>query len=476
MNSVQAESCTPLQKSSLLFSNKQLWLLIWPLLVEQLLQITLGIADVFMISSRGEVSVSGVNLVDQINVLLTQLFAALGTGGAVVCSQYIGGKRRDMAEKTSCQLIYTTLIFSVFLLLIGVFFYKPILSFTFGDVEDSVMEASRKYFYITLFALPGIALYNACASLFRAQGNSRISMEIAFLVNVINIGGNAILIYGMGWGVEGVAYPTMISRTIAAVILFILLYSGKKNTDGSDVISIKGIHKIHFDWTIISRILKIGVPNGIEGSAFQIGKILVLSLTASYGTAAIAANSAANTLASLGVFPAASVGLGMLTVVGQCMGAGKPEQASYYTKKMMAIAYVGMWILDIPFLIFCRNVVGLYKLPELTTDIAFWMAFIHTAFGLFIWPVSFTLPNSLRAANDASFTMIVSMVSMWTVRIGLAYVFKYTDNFGVVEALNLHPAYGSIGVWIAMMIDWVVRSSFFCVRFARGKWKNRQLI
>ena len=175
-----------------LFSNHDLWLLIWPLLVEQLLQITLGMADIVMVASLGEASVSGVSLVDSINVLLTQIFAALATGGAVVCSQYIGSGKYDMADKTAKQLLYTITAVSVFIMIAGFAFYKPLLRIIFGNIEEDVMSASRKYFLITLFALPGIAIYNAAAALFRAQGNSKVSMLIALLVNVLNIGGNAL--------------------------------------------------------------------------------------------------------------------------------------------------------------------------------------------------------------------------------------------------------------------------------------------
>ena len=282
-------------KSQLIFSNRSLWLLIWPLLVEQLLQITLGMADVAMVSSIGEAAVGGVSLVDQINILLTQVFAALATGGAVVCSQYIGAKRKDMANESARQLLYTVTLFSLALLFIGLVFYRQILSLVFGKIEADVMQNSRLYFLITLFALPGIALYSAAAALFRAQGNSRVSMAIALLVNVLNIGGNAIMIYGLKCGVEGVAVPTLLSRTAAAFVLLAKLYRAKPSQENasSAVLSIRGISRLHIEWSIVAKILKIGIPNGIENSAFQIGKILVLSLIATFGTGAISANASA---------------------------------------------------------------------------------------------------------------------------------------------------------------------------------------
>ncbi len=457
----------------LLFSNRDLWTLIWPLLIEQTLQITLGIADIIMVSSLGESAVGGVSLVDQINILLVNIFAALATGGAVVCSQYIGRTNMKMAEKTARQLLYAVTALAFIVMAICLPIRKPLLRLIFGSIEADVMAASQKYFFITLLALPGIALYNAAASLFRAQGNSRISMIVAALVNVLNIGGNAWLIYGMHCGVEGVAIPTLISRLIAAIILLVLLYRQKQ---GEKVVSIRGIFHFEWDWHLVGRILKIGVPNGLENSMFQFGKILVLSLVSTFGTNAIAANAAANTIAGFEVIPGAAVGMAMLTVVGQCMGAGRSDQASYYTKKMLLIAIASMWVLNIPLLLSARWLLGFYHMSPQTTDMAWWMMFFHGFFGMLIWSFSFSLPNSLRAAGDATFTMIVSIVSMWVFRVGMSYIFARTQILGLVRFMNWDECYGAVGTWLSMNIDWAVRSAFFIGRFAGGKWKKARVI
>ena len=460
-------------KTEKIFSNRDLWRLIWPLMVEQLLQNTLGIADIIMVSSLGESAVSGVSLVDQINILLTNIFAALATGGAVVCSQYIGRKDFSLSKKTARQLLYAVTAVALFVVFTGLIVRKPLLRFVFGSIEADVMKASQDYFFITLLALPGIALYNAAAALFRAQGNSRVSMLVALLVNALNIGGNAALIYGFHWGVEGVAFPTLISRLVAAVVLLFLLYRGTGNDTG---ISIKGIFHFEWDWHLVGRILKIGVPNGLENSAFQFGKILVLSLVATFGTGAIAANAAANTIAAFEVLPGAAVGLGMLTVVGQCMGAGETEQASYYTKKLTFIAFVSMWMLNIPLLICARRILGFYNMSARTSDMAWWMLFFHGFFGMLIWPLSFSLPNSLRAAGDSTFTMVVSILSMWLVRVGMSYAFAKTGIFGFVDFMGWDEGYGAVGTWLSMFCDWCVRSIFFVTRFAHGKWKRGRVI
>ena len=461
--------------SDRLFSSRSLWRLIWPLIIEQLLSILLGMADIVMVSSLGEAAVSGVSLVDSINVLLVEVFAALGTGGAVVAAQYIGRGEHDMASRTAKQLLYTIVSVAFVIMIACLIFYKRFLSLVFGEISDDVMSNAQTYFLITILALPALAVYNACAALFRAQGNSRISMLISLLVNILNIGGNALLLYGMHWGVQGAAVPTLISRTVAAVVLLVLLYRAKKY-NGRPAISIRGICHVEFDGALVKRILAVGIPNGLENSMFQIGKILVLSLIATYGTTAIAANAAGNTLASFEVLPGAAIGLAMLTVVGQCMGAGEPGQAVYYTKKLMFIAYVSMIVLNIPLLICSYRILGFYNLSPETTRLGWYMTLTHGLCAMVIWPLSFTLPNALRASGDAPFTMIISMISMWAVRIGMSYVFRGTDILGIQNMFNWPVYFGALGVWFAMILDWIVRSVCFIWRFKRGKWKQKRII
>ncbi|MCR4712997.1 MAG: MATE family efflux transporter [Treponemataceae bacterium] len=443
-----------------LFTKKDIWSLVWPLMIEQLLAITLGIADIIMVATLGESAVSGVSLVDSIFIFINQLFAALATGGSVVCSQYIGKGSPELASKTAKQLLITVFVSAAVVAAIGFFSMNGLLGALFGNIEPDVMQNASTYFFWMLVGLPSVAVYNACAALFRAQRNSRISMFTGFVINVLNIGGNAIMLYGLHSGVEGVAIPTFIARTTAAVILLVLLYEPRRN----QIFSIKGIIRTKPDVYLIKKILQIGVPNGLENSMFQLGKILVITLVATFGTGAIAANAASNTISAFEVLPASSIGLAMLTVIGQCMGAKRPDEAVYYTKRMMAAAYISMAALNVPLLLSARWLIGLYGMSPETTELGWQMLMCHGLTGIVFWPASFTLPNALRAANDARYTMIVSLISMWTVRVGLSYV--YANTFGL----------GAFGVWVAMSTDWVFRGLFFVIRFKSGKWKNRQLV
>lgn len=441
-----------------MFTNQKLKQLIIPLVIEQILAVLVGMADIMMVSSVSEAAVSGVSLVDSISILIINIFAALATGGAVVAAQYLGRGDEENACFSARQLILCTTAISAVLMVLFLLFGSQLISLIFGHVDGEVLSSARTYLWITSMSYPFIALYNSCAALYRAMGNSRISMMTSLIMNSINIVGNAILIYGFGMGVEGAAIPTLAARMICALMIVVMLRHRR------DQIRLSSYFHLGFDWSMIKRILQIGVPNGLENGMFQIGKILVQSLVATFGTASIAANAVANNFASMEVIPAAAIGLGLVTVVGQCMGAGDVEQARKYTKKLMKWAYLSSIALNVCILLGANALLNLYSLSPETLRIAWQLMFIHGFFTMVIWPVSFTLPNALRAANDARFTMSISIASMWICRIGLSYVFG--------QALGL----GVAGVWLAMICDWFVRSAFFSLRFRGNRWTQRSLI
>lgn len=452
---------TPARQPMERWNNRALWLLVWPLMIEQLLAVTIGMVDTVMVANLGEFAVSGVSLVDSINVLVIQIFSAFATGGAVVASQYLGRKQHQNASTAARQLVYGITVVSLVLMVVALLLRAPILRLVYGTLDADVMQAAETYLWLSAITYPFIALYNAGAALFRSMGNSRVSMLIALLVNILNIGGNAILIYGLNMGVAGAAISTLISRMIAAVVLIVLLMRKRGRTLA---IHLQGLFRFKLDFSMMSRILKIGVPNGLENSMFHIGKLIVARVISTFGTAAIAGNAIAIVLATFGYLPGAAIGLALLTVTGQCVGAADYAGARRYTTKLMKVAYAAMAAMAVLILIFAKHVVGLFGLSAEASQIAVTCSMIHAASAAVFWPPAFALPNSLRAAGDARFTMVVSMVSMWVFRIGSAYVFAYGFGMGVV------------GVWVAMAVDWVVRGGIFLMRWRGNKWQNNKVI
>ena len=439
----------------MLFSGKDLRKLIVPLMFEQLLAVLVGLVDTLMVSQSGEAAVAGVALVDNINRLIIQVMSALATGGAVVCSQYVGKGKDDESKKSGAQLEMVLLIFSIIMTLISVTCTRPLLKVIFGSVEQSVMDCAVLYFVITALSYPFLGLYNAGAAIFRSVGNSKVSMNISILMNVINVAGNAIFVFVFKWSVAGVALSTALSRVAAGVVMSVLV-CGQTNP-----IRIAHIKDFIPDWKYISKILTIGIPSGIENGMFQIGKLMVVSMVATFGTASTAANSVGYTVIDFANIPASSMGLALITVVGRCIGAGEKEQAKMYTKKVLKYAYFGDWICNIPLFFLAPIIASWFNLSGEATQITVMILRCFNVVSLFIWPLSFTLSNPLRAAGDVKFTMTASIISMWLFRVGSSYVLGVMLGMGV------------LGVWIGMFIDWAARSVCFVVRFVSGKWLKR---
>lgn len=440
------------------FSNADLRKLIVPLIIDQFLQAFVGFADSIMVASVGEAAVSGVSLIDTIMVLILNIFTALATGGAVIAGQFLGKKRDEMACKSTNQLISFTLKASLVVMLLCYLGRNFITHVVFGKIEADVMYNCNVYMMIVFASIPMTALYNAGAAIYRAMGNSAVAMKISMLMNAINLGGNALLIFVFHRGVEGVAIPTLVSRTVACVIMMFLMNNQKHTLHLYHPFSFKT------DWALLKKILYIGVPNGLENSMFQLGKILVLSIVTSFGTASIAANAVSNNVATFAVLPGMSVGFAILTVGAQCVGAGDYEQVRYYTKKLMKIVYVSLFAANILVVLAVPYIIKIYGLSAEASQYAHKILIYHSICAVTIWPLSFSLPNTLRAAADVTYTMILSIISMWIFRIG----------FSVVLGVYCHM--GVFGVWVAMTIDWLFRAVCFSIRYLRGKWKHAALV
>ena len=450
---------TPAFHKPPLFTRQQLIALLLPLIAEQALSVTIGLADTLMVSSVGEAAVSGVSLVDSFNTLMIQIMSALATGGAVVTSQYIGHQEPKNAKAAAAQILFVLSSFSVLVAAVVIGGRHAILRGIFGSIDADVMHYAETYFLLSALSYPFIGLYNAGAALFRAQGNSKISMMSSLVMNVVNIGGNAVLIYGFKMGVMGAALASLVSRAIACVAVLYLLQrpACPLRVDGLQALAPKA--------RLIQQILRVGIPAGIENGMFQIGKLSVSSLTSTLGTAAIAANAVANTTTTFLNIPANAVGMAALTVVGQCLGAGEKEQAVYYSRRLLLTAYCGAWVMNLSAFLFANKfAISLFNLsPEAQTmalQVMVWFNFVS----LFFWPSSFTLPNILRAAGDARFTMAVSILSMWVFRVGFCYVM----------VLGFHGRL--LSIWMGMFLDWVFRSLCFFVRFVRGRWMEQSVI
>ncbi len=441
-----------------MYSRRSLAALIIPLIIDSFLSILIGMADTIMVSTNGEAAVSGVSLVDTISNLLVQLFAAFATGGAVVVAQYLGSGDKEKAKDSAKNLIYISAIISVIMTIVVMPIRGIIIDTCFGDIGEDVRAYTDDYFVPILLSYPFLAIYSALTALSRAENRSVRTMLVSVMMNAINIGGNAILIFIYGLGPRGAGIASLASRVMGCIVMFILLHKG------TDKLSLKGILSGPFSPDLIRRILRIGIPAGIEGATFNLGKIFVQSLTASLGTSALAINAVTGNFNSYSNIPGNGINLAMITVIGQCRGRRNFDDISYYTKLLIALVYISVFITVLPMFILAPQVISIYGLEKDSIQKAIPMARLCLFMCFAVWPLGFTLPNMLKAVGDVRFIMLASFSSMWLFRVLGAYILVRGLGFGVE------------GIWYAMYMDWIVRGMLYFWRVASGRWKTKEVI
>lgn len=442
----------------LLYPGKAMLALLAPIIVEQLLNSFMGMADTMMVSNVGSEAISAVSLVDSINNLVVQVFSAMAAGAAIICSQYLGKGDKEGCNRAARQVVLTVLVIALVITGIGLLFRIPLLRLIFGQIEPGVMEKSQSYFLVTVLSYPFLALFNAGSAFFRAGGNSRFPMKVSIISNILNIGGNAILIFGFGMGVTGAALSTLFSRIFCAVVVFWYLRKP------AQAIVLTHYAQIRPELSLIMKILAIGIPAGVENGMFQFGKLAIQSTVSTMGTAAIAAQAMANIMEMVNGIFGVGVGIGLMTMVGQAVGAGRSEEAKYYVVKCTKIGLAGILVSCLLVLGMAKPVMWLAGMEPESAALCFDMVVAITIAKPLFWAFSFIPAYGMRAAGDVKFSMITSTVTMWCLRVALCIFL--VKNFGM----------GPMAVWYGMFADWAVRGIVFYCRFRSGKWLHARVV
>ncbi|MBQ6787835.1 MAG: MATE family efflux transporter [Lachnospiraceae bacterium] len=443
---------------NLLFDNKAIFVLLFPIIVEQLLNSFMGMIDTMMVSTVGSEAISAVSLVDSLNNLVIQVFSAMAAGAAIICSQYLGSGDKKACNKAARQVVLTVFFISMVLMVICLIGRESLLYLIFGNVEEAVMENSLVYFLVTVLSYPFLALFNVGAAFYRACGDSKFPMKVSIISNIINIVGNAFFIYVCHWGVGGAAFATLLSRMFCTIVIFYCLRKQKQ------VIVIRDYMKLRPDWPLIWKIMAIGIPAGIENGMFQFGKLAIQSTVSAMGTTAIAAQAMTNIMENVNGIAGIGVGIGLMTVIGQCMGAGRKEEAKYYMVKFIGIGEVAIILSCLFAFAITKPVTWLAGMEPESAAMCFEMVTAITIVKPLFWVGSFVIAYGLRAAGDVSFSMIVSTATMWCCRVALCVFLVKVFHFG------------PMAVWIGMFADWMIRSIIFGARFLSGKWLKNQVI
>lgn len=441
-----------------MFSQRDLFRLIIPLVIETLLSMTIGFVGTVMVAAAGQEAVSAVSLVDNINALILVFVAAIATGGAIVIAQYLGKGTVKDAREAAKQLLYVTVIISLVLVAVAIVGNRGLLALVFGEIEPVVMEYAQTYFLITAISYPFLAIQNAVSAVFRAMGISKTPMYVTLMMSVINIVICAILIYGFQMGVAGAAIAAASSRIIAAVVILILI------RNRSNVIYLSGLLRFRLNISTIKSIMRVGIPSGLDSGMFQLGRLLTQSLIATFGTVSIAANAVNGQILNIIFIPGNAMQMAVITIVGQCIGAGNHNQASSYTKKLILYGYAATAVLCAGAFLLKEQILPIFNLDAEALALTITVLSISCLIVALIHPLSFIPANALRAAGDVKYTMIVSIVSMWAVRIAMSYIIENILHLGLMS------------VWCAMYADWFMRAVFFSGRFISGKWKTKRVV
>lgn len=440
------------------FSNEALKRMIVPLFIEQLLLMVVGLADTMMVSYAGEATVSGVSLDTMLYTIFIFMFTALGTGGAVIVAQYIGKGERDNADLSASQIFHIALLFSLACMVVMLVGGRFILQGLYGSVEPDVMAACRTYLWIVTLSFPANALYNAGTALYRAMGKTTITMRVSVAMNMVNVVGNAIGIFVLHAGAAGVAWPTTIAWSFAAIVMTYLCF------DKENEVSVNIKDMVRLDSAMAGRILAVAVPNAVENGLFQAAKVLLGALIATFGTAQIAANGIGQTIWSLAATAVSAMSPAFIATIGQSMGAGDEEAAEYYLWKLMRITTLLTFAWNALILLCLPLILPLYDISAQTRHLIIVIVIIHNLFcgtiGAFFGPMS----AGMRAAGDVKFTMAASLFCTVFFRTTLSFILCLGFRMGV------------IGIACAMVADWSLKAIILVLRYRSGKWKEHRLI
>lgn len=434
-----------------------------PVLIEQFFIVIMGIVNTMLAANLGREAISAVGMVDAINMIAVSLFSALAIGGTVVIAQYTGKNDAKMVNSAASQALASCFIISVLLTLLVYFFRQPLLHMMFSDAEPQVLAMSLTYLSISLWSYLPIALIVMSFGILRGSGDTRTPMIVSILMNFLNVIFSYTLIYGIrigqlqtpAFGVAGAAWGLTLARLAGAGLIMASLFRGSRG------VQIRGPRGFRFEPELQKCIFGLGIPASAEQLMFNGGKLLVQTFIVSLGTVSIAANTLVNSISSLQMIPGMVLAIAAPVLVGREIGAGRPDESRRQLKFMVFAGMILNGLISLIMLPFMRGLLSLYTSDSHTADLAAVVMLINLLVYPVLWPAAFIIPSGIRGAGDVRYTMIISIISMWLLRILSGYIFAIVLQWGL------------LGVWIGMYADWLGRAMFFILRLLGGKWLKK---
>ena len=430
-----------------MFNKKDFFKLFWPVLVEQILGTTIGMVNTMMVSGVGVSAISAVSIVDSLNFVIMNLFIAFSAGGTVVVAQKIVAKKLDEANETASQAMAACVLSAIVSGLAFIVFGNQIINLLFSDAEELVKYDALIYLVYSGISYPFLAIFSIASGILRASGNTKSPMRASLISNIVNVGVGALCIYILKLSVTGAGLALLISRISGAAVLALVLFRPEIGSIGIKKISIK------LKMAVLLPVLQIGLPACIDGLIFNGGKLLIQTYVTALGTISLAANGVANSINAFINIPGTAISIVGITIVGQAVGAkifGK--QLNKIIKTLVLYAMVLLGIMVVIMMPLLSTFIDLYKPPMEVKSMALAVLYLSLVLMPLTWPVAFILPSCIRSSGDSLFITIVSVLSMWFVRVlGAWFTVTFTN-------------WGLMGIWIFWCMDWVVRGIAFMIR------------
>ncbi len=441
------------------YTARGIFRLTWPLLLEQLFLVLIGVVNTVMSSNIGAAAVSAVSYIDAFNQLIIAGLTAVATGATVIIAQYTGAGDREKAGEAASQSVLLVLLVSAAVAALLLLFGRPITGLLLSGTEPRVLRDAYIYLICSAVSMPFFGVYSCTSGILRGYGRTGGAMQICVMMNVVNIAVGGLLIYGLHFDVLGVGIALICARAAGAGISLWIMLRGRRE------LGLESVPK-RLDFTMQRTLLKVGLPVAVENVLFYAGRFLTQSFVVGMGTVQMSAYAVTNSIISLVAVPGMALSFAAVTVVGKCVGAGCAGECRKHLWRL-ALICSGVWALLFTGLVPLPGlwgIIGLYAPTPEAAEIIWQSLAVYLGSAVVFWAPTSIFSYGFKGAGDVRFTTVVTILAMFAVRVWLGYY------LGVVLSM------GTLGCTLAMCFDWVLRGGIFTARFFQGGWQKKGLV